>query len=286
MSTLIPIISPKNLIQAFNDNPIVIHRIYLKLTKDYATAAALAQVMYWHKKMGKRFYKTDTDFMDELCLTTEQFKRVKSNLKKISFLTIEVKGIPAKTFYDVNYEAFALEIEKIDLQATNNNRLGENPQTGSGENPQTNTENTQRIHRDNNNTVDVDLSIFTKKTEQAAAKKLLSPLDAEIQREVLAVLVVMIKTANITNKVGYLRAIVESVKNGTFTPLPDTIKPLTAQERIDKENAAKKAAEERTKVDNNVYFAELEKKYGIKANKQPQNEQIKTLKETLNQTNS
>ena len=102
------------IIKAFSgQKPIVIYPVYLDITGDYATAAALGQVLYWHEVMRGKFYKTDSDFEQELHLTPKQFRRVKTELKSLPFLKITVEQIPAKTFYDVDYETLAALIGQI-----------------------------------------------------------------------------------------------------------------------------------------------------------------------------
>jgi hypothetical protein len=64
--------------------------------------------LYWHETMhSKKFYKTDSDFEHELCLTPKQFRRVKIALKALSFLKITLEQNPSKTFYDVDYSALS-----------------------------------------------------------------------------------------------------------------------------------------------------------------------------------
>jgi hypothetical protein len=256
-------IQAKTLIQAFNDKPIVIYPIYLLLTGDYATAAALAQVLYWHKAMGRKFYKTDADFCAELYLTPKQFERVKINLKKLDFLKIKAEGIPAKTFYDVDYELLAAKISET--SSPQNGETGTPPkdESSSPQKGETNTENTNTDYTENNNImVDVEIGKLFSKTEQPAAKKILKSIATEKQLEVLTVLFAMIKTSKITNKVGYLKAIVDSVIDGSFIPVPEPSKPMTTAQRIEKEKKEQQAREVANKVDNAKFFADLEKKYG------------------------
>jgi hypothetical protein len=82
--------------------------------------------------------------------------------------------------------------------------------------PNINTDQKQN----NNNLVDDDNfeKIFSTE-EQPAAKKVLSKIPTQKQVEVLAVLLVKIKTSTIKNKGSYLRSMVNSVIEGTFTPL-------------------------------------------------------------------
>jgi hypothetical protein len=102
------------IIKAFSgQKTIVIYPVYLDITGDYATAAALSQVLYWHNVMNGKFYKTDSDFEQELHLTPKQFRRVKTALKTLSFLKITVEQNPSKTFYDVDYTAMTALIKQL-----------------------------------------------------------------------------------------------------------------------------------------------------------------------------
>lgn len=155
-------------IKAFRQKPIVIYPIYLTLTGDYATAAALAQVLYWHEVMNGKFYKIDADFERELHLTPKQFKRVKTVLKSLSFLKITLEQVPAKTFYDVDYGALsALIASMVDrnespqssqkgqtrLSQKGQTVLSQKGQTEPSQKGQTITENTTEIKTEitNNN---------------------------------------------------------------------------------------------------------------------------------------
>jgi len=101
-------------IQAFTgQNPILIYPVYLDITGDYATAAALGRVLYWYEVMHGKFDKINADFEQELHLTPKQFRRVKTELKSLPFLKITVEQIPAKTFYDVDCESLAASINSM-----------------------------------------------------------------------------------------------------------------------------------------------------------------------------
>ena len=166
------------IIKAFSgQKPIVIYPVYLDITGDYATAAALGQVLYWHEVMRGKFYKTDADFEQELHLTHRQFKRVKTSLKTLSFLKITLEQVPAKTFWDVDYEALTALIESITSKKEpptgqyqnvptgqyQNVPTGQyqNVPTGQYQNVPTITENTTEITKNYNNTPDPQNAALT-----------------------------------------------------------------------------------------------------------------------------
>jgi hypothetical protein len=289
--------SIKNILLSLNDKPTVIYSAYLRITKDYATAAALAQVLYWHKKMGRKFYKTDADFGNELSLTPKQFVRVKENLKSYDFLIITREQIPAKTFYHVDYEKLAIAL-------IGDNTLPPSPPSASPEKPissrfveavlprkektpppqkvESNTENTQRLLQKNNNTappqvqpktdlnlspvVVVELEKVFSNAELPAAKTQLAQISMFHQLAVLAEIVSNLKKPvndnPIRNKIAYLRGIIKNIKNGTFTATPIPVQLMSVDERIKQEKIKREKDAQRGKIDNVGYFVQQVKQFG------------------------
>ena len=105
----------------------------------------------------------------------------------------------------------------------------------------------------------VDLSVFTD-SEKPMAEKLLVHLTVEQQIKALAVLVAMVHSSQINNKLGYLRALINSILTGSFTPAP---KPKLAApyHRCAKERALA-LAQQAPPVDNKAHFARLKQKCG------------------------
>jgi len=158
------------IIKAFSgQKAIVIYPVYLDITGDYATAAALSQVLYWHNVMNGKFYKIDSDFEQELHLTPKQFRRVKTALKSLPFLKITVETNPAKTFYDVDYSAMTSAIKKLNPQKgeTRPAQKGETRPAQKGETRPAQkgqslyTETTTEITKNYNNTPDPQNAALT-----------------------------------------------------------------------------------------------------------------------------
>jgi hypothetical protein len=284
----------KNLLLSLNDKPTVIYSAYLRITKDYATAAALAQVLYWHKTMGRKFYKTDADFSAELLLSSKQFERVKSNLKSFDFLIITREQIPAKTFYHIDYEKLAIaligenNLPPVKISATTPEKSSfpilvessytQKRETRCPQKVESITENKQRLLQKNNNTappqiqpkLDLNLSpvvvVELEKTfsniDLPASKKALATIPAPFQLQVLAVLMFQLTKQAIPNKIGYLCRLVSNVKNGTFTPVTVAAVPMSSDDRIKQEKIKKAEEEKRCKVDNVSYFVNQIKRLG------------------------
>lgn len=113
------------LLREFNQRTIAYQPIYRKITGSTTSAILLSQLMFWWAKVKQReFYKTDAELMKETALTTDELRAAKRRLKKMSFIKIEVKGIPAKTFYTIDEAALVGEITKISLGNIHNTVSG------------------------------------------------------------------------------------------------------------------------------------------------------------------
>jgi hypothetical protein len=125
----------KSVLKAFNQKPIVIYPVYVQLTGDHASAAALAQIMYWHGVAGGEFYKTDEELGKEICATPKQIKRIKAILHGMSFLKMELKNMPARTFYDVDLESLGNAITALSTNSSQS-QMGQSSQSQMGQSSQ------------------------------------------------------------------------------------------------------------------------------------------------------
>ena len=149
-----------SILKELNQRPIAYYPLYAKLTGSTTAGILLSQLMYWFSKRDKIF-KTDAELLEETMLTVDELRGAKQKLKKVVFIKVTREGIPAKTFYKINWQ----EYEKTLLKFTKNKeettrespqtRFGKFPKLDSGnslnlsrENPQTITENTTKITTD------------------------------------------------------------------------------------------------------------------------------------------
>jgi hypothetical protein len=88
---------------------------YRGLTKSLPAAILLSQLMYWHDLMkGQKFYKKDTEIMQETALTPNELRAAKVKLKHLVFIKMTVEGVPARTFYDINLAELKQAISKVE----------------------------------------------------------------------------------------------------------------------------------------------------------------------------
>ena len=140
--------SIKKLLDSIRKHPVaVVYPSYLKITKgDYQAAAVLAQVIYWHDRMGKMFYKTDKDFAKDLLISIESFRRSKKKLRELGVIKITLKGTPRKTWYEVNYNFFTND-ENFEVSAVDSTQasIGTSAQASIGTSTDAITEVTSAV---------------------------------------------------------------------------------------------------------------------------------------------
>lgn len=102
------------LLKALNQRPIAYYPLYRNIAGSLSGAILLSQLMYWLCKKDK-IYKTDADIMKETGLTENELRGAKKKIKQIPFLTVSVEGVPAKTFYEIDW----IEYEKTATKSEN-----------------------------------------------------------------------------------------------------------------------------------------------------------------------
>ncbi len=76
------------------NNVIPIPVIYIKITEDYPSAALLNQMIYWSDRTNRKdgyFYKSYSEWFDELHLTEYQVRRATKKLKSFGFVETALK---------------------------------------------------------------------------------------------------------------------------------------------------------------------------------------------------
>lgn len=103
---------------ALNQRPIAVYPVYIHITGSVSGGVLLSQVMYWYSNAKKEFYKTDADFISETHLTVTEFRNAKKAISELPFISIQRKGVPARTFYDVDLEGLFVAIQETSSQVT------------------------------------------------------------------------------------------------------------------------------------------------------------------------
>jgi len=63
--------------------------------------AMLSQTMYWCRKKAE-FWKTDSEWMDELTVSKRQVQKARQVLLDLGVIEVEKRGVPCRNFYRIN----------------------------------------------------------------------------------------------------------------------------------------------------------------------------------------
>ena len=157
----------KDYLKILNQRPIAYYPIYRVIGGSTTAGILLSQLMYWFNKKDK-IYKTDNEIMEETFLSEKELRNAKSKIKKLSFIEVTREGIPAKTYYKIDwveYEKILIEIyegqnlnsqkgeSSLDERAKLDKPKGQNLNSQKGETitentTETTTETTTNIKRE------------------------------------------------------------------------------------------------------------------------------------------
>lgn len=98
------------ILRSLNQRPIAYYPVYRDITKSSLSAILLSQLMYWFSKKNK-FYKEDLDIREETRLTENEFRGAKNKIKNLSFIKVTREGIPGRTYYEIDWGLYELELE-------------------------------------------------------------------------------------------------------------------------------------------------------------------------------
>ena len=118
---------------------------YAVLTGSLQAGLLLSQLVYWAEMMkGKPFYKTNAQLANELGMTAQQIRRAKEVLLRQELISIELKGMPKKSFYGVRMNKLCCSPEH-NVRVWRTQRMGlENTTYGSGEHTNSIKDNNKR----------------------------------------------------------------------------------------------------------------------------------------------
>ena len=123
----------KEILKGLHQKPIAYYPIYRQITGTTTGGLLLSQLMYWFSKKDKIF-KTDKDIMSETLLTKKEMENAKKCIRNLGFITVSREGVPAKTYYKIDWDAYVFSLQ----DSKNNKPNGGNKITPKGE-----TENDQ-----------------------------------------------------------------------------------------------------------------------------------------------
>lgn len=89
---------------AILDRPIAFHRCFAELAGSAEGGIFLSQMVYWHNRVDREFYKTADEIYEETMIKKDRQLSIRRKLIKKGILSEELRGLPAKLFYKINEE--------------------------------------------------------------------------------------------------------------------------------------------------------------------------------------
>ena len=90
-------------LKALHQRPIAYYPAYAKLMESVAGGVALSQLLFhWARHDGDLFCKVDDELQHETGISEWEMNESKRKFKKLKFLQITRKGVPARTWYEVD----------------------------------------------------------------------------------------------------------------------------------------------------------------------------------------
>ena len=131
----------RELLKKLNQRPISYYPVYRQITGSTTAGILLSQLMYWFSKKDKIF-KTDQELRDETLLTEKELKSAKANIKKLDFITVSREGLPAKTYYEIDWEKYAETLNNVQTREVKSSKqVGTNRPNCTGQIVQSNKNN-------------------------------------------------------------------------------------------------------------------------------------------------
>ena len=96
----------RDILRSLNQRPVAFYPIYARGMDSISCAVALSQLMYWFSTGKDKIYKTDAELQDETGMSDKEIRTVKKKLKELHFLTITREGVPAKTYYEIDWNKY------------------------------------------------------------------------------------------------------------------------------------------------------------------------------------
>lgn len=94
------------------DRPIAFHPILARLTGSVTAALMLSQAIYWANRTDESgyFYKSQQEWQSETALSRSEQETARKNLRQFDFWIEERRGVPARLYYRVDFEALSSAI--------------------------------------------------------------------------------------------------------------------------------------------------------------------------------
>lgn len=96
----------KKLLQILSIKSIAFYPLLAKITGSIKAGLLLSQLLYWWEERDDKewIYKTIDEIKEETALSRYEQDEAIKKLKKLNIIKVELKGIPAKRHFQINFQ--------------------------------------------------------------------------------------------------------------------------------------------------------------------------------------
>ena len=87
--------------------------VYRLITGSTTAGILLALLMHYFSHYGLKICKTDAEIRSEILLTESELRSAKRKIKDLDFITVSHEGLPARTCYEINWDAYLKTITQV-----------------------------------------------------------------------------------------------------------------------------------------------------------------------------
>jgi hypothetical protein len=114
----------QDLLAGMSERTIAFPPAYARITGKMTAGVALAQLVYWWAtKGGQWLHKTDAEVCAETALTADEWVGAKKLLKASGFVSIELRGLPAKSHYFIHIDKITDAIVELQDSGISRNKI-------------------------------------------------------------------------------------------------------------------------------------------------------------------
>lgn len=94
-------------LRELNARPVAVYPIYIDFTGSVPAGMLLSQLMFYFQSLKKdKIFKTNEDICIDTRLTANELRAAKKLIKECGFIEISKEGLPARTFYEINWSKY------------------------------------------------------------------------------------------------------------------------------------------------------------------------------------
>lgn len=115
-------------LRELNARPIAVYPIYIEFARSVNAGLLLSQLMFYFQSLKKdKIFKTNEEICAETMLTINELRAAKKIIKECGFIETSKEGLPARTFYKIDWDKYYKTMSAFAAEKQRNNNGEINP---------------------------------------------------------------------------------------------------------------------------------------------------------------